>query len=105
MCPQPVCECPSRKTAAAGLIGRALLGALKLAIAGALVYATVEAGIWGKPEQSELLFANVYRLFSPQACGKKRKEGSAKSDKDLIEYSESCEAQQELMIVVSSFLV
>lgn len=101
MCPPKPCPCPPRVTSvSAGLLGP-LKFALKAAVAGALVFLTVEAGLWGEPEISEALYYSIYKMILPKVCKDEDEDVRKETFLDRNPHKEVCEAYQQLMETVS----
>lgn len=97
MCPPKACDCPPKpRKKGGGLLAVLGLG-LKAAFAGALVFATVEAGIWGPPESTEALYSNMYKSLVPEACG----SGVVTTQEMTLD--DACEAERQLMMMVCYF--
>lgn len=91
MCRPPPCTCPPKneRLTLFKCVCQCLGFGLKSLFAASLLYWTWEAGIWGDSEDTEMFYSNVCHMMT--------KEGK------MRELSESCEAEMELMQVVSNF--
>lgn len=104
MCSPKPCPCPPKtKSVSAGALGP-LKFALKAALAGALVFLTVEAGLWGEPETSEALYYSIYSTILPKVCKDEDEEVRKETFLDRSAHKEVCEAYQGLMEIVSVVL-
>lgn len=102
MCAPKPCPCPPKS----GGVSRGAFGPikflLKAALAGALVFLTVEAGIWSDPETTESLYYTVYQMLLPKVCKDEDEEVHRESFLDRSQHKEVCEAYQGLMQHVSN---
>lgn len=94
MCAPRPCPCPP-KSPTIGMIGYILrmvgLG-VKALIAGGLVYATYDMGLWGDSEQTEKLYSKTCDTFKPYFYPTIEEEPKP--------VDEACEAQEDLMCLV-----
>lgn len=101
MCAPKVCPCPRKSSVPLGVAGLVKF-ALKAALAGSIVYLTVQAGVWGKPETSEELYYTFYQMLLPKVCKDDDEDIHRQTFLDRSQHKELCEAYQGLMEYVST---
>lgn len=101
MCAPKPCPCPPRvSTTSSGIMGP-IKFVLKAALAGALVFLTVDIGMWGDPEVTEALYYTMYKMVLPKVCKDEDEELPPDSFLDRSQHKEVCDAYQGLMEHVS----
>lgn len=103
MCAPKPCPCPTKSASVSSGILGPIKFALKAALAGALVFLTVDIGMWGDPETTETLYYTIYKTILPQQCKDEDEEPPRESFLDRSQHKELCEAYQGLMEYVSVF--
>lgn len=73
-----------------GSVFRLIGMGLKAAVAAGLVFATVEAGLWGSPEQTEALYRSFHKSLALGEC-----------TPEQLELDENCIMEREIMMMVS----
>lgn len=99
MCAPKPCPCPP-KSSSEGILGP-IKFALKSIVAGALVFLTVESGIWSDPKTTEALYYSWYKVLLPKVCEDEDEELQRETFLDRSQHREVCEAYQDLMEHVS----
>lgn len=95
MCAPKLCECAPGRTSKVSLdffgsVFRVIGLGLKTAVAAGIVFATVQAGLWGSPEQTEAMYRNFHKSVAPGEC-----------TPEQLELDENCIMEREIMMMVS----